>query len=183
VCSPTTRTGGGGRNRLAAAVRRQLGLQFMVCVPAEAGIWRATTCLGAGGGLSSLRARCQRIAQPHRPIHPSSPRPPSPEICSLLGAEELQLQAARGRSRTPGRRSSPYSVSPSLFAEHARPLPFRSNGCVRGRERDTTFLRTTREGEWMRVDNSTRRTQLPTHFSDSLPKLAKPTQPLKCYWT
>jgi hypothetical protein len=29
----------------------------------------------------------------------------------------------------------------------------------------------------------TRRTRLPTHVSDSLPKLAKPTQPLECYWT
>jgi hypothetical protein len=29
----------------------------------------------------------------------------------------------------------------------------------------------------------TRRTQLPTHVSDPLPKLAKSTQPLKCYWT
>jgi hypothetical protein len=29
--------------------------------------------------------------------------------------------------------------------------------------------------------NKTKR--LPTHVSDSLPKFAKPTQPLKCYWT
>jgi hypothetical protein len=33
------------------------------------------------------------------------------------------------------------------------------------------------------MDTPTRRTQLPTHVYDSLPKLAKSTQPLECYWT
>jgi hypothetical protein len=33
------------------------------------------------------------------------------------------------------------------------------------------------------MGSPTRRTRLPTHVSDSLPKLVKPTQPLECYWT
>jgi hypothetical protein len=46
------------------------------------------------------------------------------------------------------------------------------------------------EGEWepikffsKEMETPTRRTRLPTHVFDSLPKLAKSTQPLKCYWT
>jgi hypothetical protein len=33
------------------------------------------------------------------------------------------------------------------------------------------------------METPTRGTRLPTHVSDSLPKLVKSTQPLKCYWT